>query len=46
MSTTTDAAPPPTSPPGGRRGGVHKQLWFWVLVWTVPAVADTVVGCR
>jgi aerobic C4-dicarboxylate transport protein len=41
MSTTTDAAPPATPPPSGHRGGLHKQLWFWVLV---AIVAGIVVG--
>ncbi|HEY2220737.1 cation:dicarboxylate symporter family transporter [Actinomycetospora sp.] len=41
MSTTTDAAPPPIPPPAGHRGGVHKQLWFWVLV---AIAAGIVVG--
>ncbi|GLZ54358.1 C4-dicarboxylate transport protein [Actinomycetospora sp. NBRC 106378] len=41
MSTTTQA--PPTDPPpsSSKRGGVYKQLWFWVIV---GIVAGIVVG--
>ncbi|WP_018335193.1 cation:dicarboxylate symporter family transporter [Actinomycetospora chiangmaiensis] len=41
MSTTTQA--PPTDPPPRRttRGGVYRQLWFWVIV---GIVAGVVVG--
>ncbi|HEY2173932.1 MAG TPA: C4-dicarboxylate transporter DctA, partial [Mycobacteriales bacterium] len=40
MSTIADA-PPETPPPSGHRGGILKQLWFWVLV---AIVAGIVVG--
>ncbi|MEJ2867559.1 cation:dicarboxylase symporter family transporter [Actinomycetospora sp. OC33-EN08] len=41
MSTTTEAAPKDPSPPDRKRGGVYKQLWFWVLV---GITAGIVVG--
>ncbi|MFC5062063.1 cation:dicarboxylate symporter family transporter [Actinomycetospora atypica] len=41
MSTTAEAAPADPSPPAKRRGGVYKQLWFWVVV---GITAGIVVG--
>ncbi|MDL5157304.1 cation:dicarboxylate symporter family transporter [Actinomycetospora termitidis] len=40
MSTTTEASPQ-APPPRKGRGGVYKQLWFWVLV---GITAGIVVG--
>ena len=32
MSTTAEAAPAAPPPPAKGRGGVYKQLWFWVII--------------
>lgn len=41
MSTTAEAAPADPSPPAKGRGGVFKQLWFWVII---GITAGIVVG--
>ncbi|WP_433801931.1 cation:dicarboxylate symporter family transporter [Actinomycetospora sp. CA-084318] len=38
MSTTTEAVPADPPPSGTKRGGVYKQLWFWVIVGIVAGI--------